>query len=43
MQLYNYQGVINKKPIYCLCKKKEIFFMKCLDSNSFIELGNFYD
>ena len=40
MQLYNYEDIINKQPIYHLCKKK--YFMKSLYSNSFIRLVKAY-
>ena len=26
MQLYNYQDIINKQPIYRLCEKKDRYF-----------------
>ena len=43
VQLYHYQGITNKKPIYCLCKKKDRCFYQCLYSNNFIKLDSFYD
>ena len=44
MQLYSYQDIINKQPVYIIYARKKIdIFMKCLDSNSFIKLESFYD
>ena len=40
MQLY--QNIISKKPLYCVCKKIDVF-MKCLYSDSFMKLDSFHD
>ena len=43
MELYNYQDVINKEPIYHLCKKNDRYFYKMLVFKWFYKLDSFYD
>ena len=39
-QLYNYQDIISKQPIYHLCKKNDRYFYEIF---ILIKLENFYD
>ena len=41
MQLYNCQDIINKQPIYNLCKKKDIYFYEMFVFKEFYKIRQF--